>query len=353
MNEIQVIGTHNSYHREISKPEQDAYEQLIRQPGDYSQFLAYTHAPFATQFNRQHVRGGELDLWPDPKGGLYADPLVREKLGLGPLPDPAWRRPGTKVIHTADFDYNPSCVLFTQCLREIRRWSRAHRGHVPLLFMLEFKQSDIRAVKLGGVLSPPWGRAALNTVDREIRSVFGAGELITPDDVRRRGLTLERSVLERGWPTLERARGKVAFLMDNDPGAIRDAYTAGRPNLEGRAIFTNSRPGLRDAAFIKRNEPTGANLAHIRRLVRRGYLVRTRSDVPLQTVLKGDAAQRDAALASGAQLVSTDFPAPGMTARYGSTYVARLPGGATARCNPVNAPRGCRDSRLERRAARK
>ena len=182
MNELQVVGTHNSYHREISPVEQHAYEQLIGQPGDYAQYLAYTHVPLLTQLEEQHVRGGELDLWPDPQGGLYADPLVREKLGLGPLPDPAWRTAGIKVLHSADFDYNPSCIRFTTCLRQIRAWSRAHPRHVPLLYMLELKQSDIRAVSHGGVFAPSWDRPALDTMDLEIRSVFSDEELITADD---------------------------------------------------------------------------------------------------------------------------------------------------------------------------
>ncbi len=171
--------------------------------------------------------------------------------------------------------------------------------------------------------------------------------MITPDDIRRRGLTLEQSVLRHGWPSLDRSRGKVAFLLDNDPGPIRDAYRAGRPNLEGRVLFTNSRRGLQDAAFIKRNEPRNENTAQIQELVRAGYLVRTRSDVPLTTILDGDLTQLAAALESGAQVVSTDFPVPGMAARYGSDFVAQLPTGGVARCNPVNARRSCRDSQLE------
>ena len=97
-----------------------------------------------------------------------------------------------------------------------------------------------------------------------------------------------------------------------------------------------------------RNEPRGANTAQIQQLVRDGYLVRTRSDVPLATVTSGDTSMLDAALASGAQLISTDFPEVGMSARYDSDFVAQLPEGGTARCNPVNAPRRCRDDRLER-----
>ena len=40
----------------------------------------------------------------------------------------------------------------------------------------------------------------------------------------------------------------------------------------------------------------------------------------------------DAAFASGAQIVSTDFEEPGNG--YGTSYVVRLPGGGVARATP-------------------
>jgi hypothetical protein len=91
----------------------------------------------------------------------------------------------------------------------------------------------------------------------------------------------------------------------------------------------------------------GANKSRIQDLVDAGYLVRTRSDLPLSTVTSGDTSMLEAALESGAHLVSTDFPEVGMSARYGSDFVARFPDGNTVRCNPINAPRNCRDDRLE------
>jgi len=289
MNELQVIGTHNSYKRETTEAEQAKYDELISTPGDYDEFLLYSHASLPNQLGRQGMRGLELDLFADPQGGLYANPLVRQRLDLGPLPDPAWRLPGTKVLHIADFDYNTTCVQFTTCLQQIKAWSDRNLGHVPLLVMLELKGSDRRAVAQGGVQAPPWDGPALDALDAEIRSVFGERDMITPDDVGRRGLTLEESVLRDGWPSLASARGQVAFLMDNDPGPSSEAYLAGRPNLEGRVLFTNSRAGRQDAAFVKRNDPEGANTAGIADLVRKGYLVRTRSDVPLRTVTADDA----------------------------------------------------------------
>jgi hypothetical protein len=347
INELQVVGTHNSYKREISEREQAAYDAAINTPGDYDAFLAYSHATLPRQFARQNVRGLELDLFGDPRGGLYASPLIRTAVGLGPLADPPWRVPGIKVLHIADVDYRTTCVQLLTCLTQVRAWSQAHPDHVPIPIMLELKRSDARIVAAGGVVAPAWDAAALDALDAEIRSIFAPDEMITPDDVRRSGRTLEQSVLRDGWPKLRDSRGKVMFLLDNDPGAIRDAYIAGRPNLEGRVLFTNARPGLDDAAFIKRNEPRAANTAQIADLVRRGYYVRTRTDVPLATVTANDTSMLDAALASGAQLISTDFPQVGMSARYDSDFVAELPDGGPVRCNPVNAPRSCRDEFLE------
>jgi Phosphoinositide phospholipase C, Ca2+-dependent len=348
MNEIQVIGTHNCYHRELSKAEVAAHDAIYGGLPVYENFRAYSHASLPNQLSRQGARGLELDLFPDPAGGLYANPLLRQRLAAGPLTDPEWYRPGIKVLHIADLDYKTTCVRLVTCLSLVRRWSRANPRHVPLLVLLELQATDIVAGALGGVQVPPWDGAALDTLDAEIRSVFRPSQLITPDDVRRRGLTLEQSVLRRGWPALRAARGRVMFLMDNDPGVVSAAYTAGRPSLQGRVLFTNSRPGSPDAAFVKRNEPTDANLEQIQALVGAGYVVRTRSDEPLGTVLSGDETRLRAALASGAQLVSTDFPEVGMSARYDRDYVVGLPEGGPARCNPVILPPGCRSRTLER-----
>ena len=74
--------------------------------------------------------------------------------------------------------------------------------------------------------------------------------------------------------------------------------------------------------------------------MRRGYLVRTRADADTVEARTGDTTRRDAALASGAQWVSTDYPAPGTADRFGTDYVVSLPGDAIVRCNPVSAPGG-------------
>lgn len=334
LNQMQVVGSHNSYHRELSPNEQKV--QLQQNPGSVD--LWYSHAPITQQLEDQNVRSLELDLFPDPQGGLYTYPLIRKLTGQGPLTDPAMAQPGIKVMHIPDFDYNTNCDTFVLCLRQVKTWSDQHPNHVPIAINLELKQSDPNVVAAGGVKAPPWDAANLDSVDTEIRSVFSADELLSPDDVRKPRLTLEQSVLTKGWPTLSSVRGQVMFYFDNGgPGEIRDIYTAGKPNLEGRAVFTRGPEGAPDAAVTEVNDPRGANEAEIQRLVTKGYLVRTRSDEPMATIRDKDYTRLGIGLASGAQWVTTDFPVAGMAARYDSDFVAKLPGHTPVRCNPVTA----------------
>jgi hypothetical protein len=141
-------------------------------------------------------------------------------------------------------------------------------------------------------------------------------------------------VLHGEWPTLANARGKVIFLMDQRP--VGPVYLENHPALRGRLIFTNAVPGQADAAFTEENEGSQETIAA---LVRKGYLVRTRTDADTKQARSNDTARREIALASGAQFLSTDYPKSEPS--QWTPYSVALPGDAVARCNPVNAPPSC------------
>jgi hypothetical protein len=107
-------------------------------------------------------------------------------------------------------------------------------------------------------------------------------------------------------------------------------------------LFTNATPGRADAAFVEAND---ASEAEIEALVRKGYLVRTRSDADTIAGRTNDTRRRDQVLASGAQMVSTDYPAF-EPARW-TGYSVALPGGLPVRCNPIVAPSTCVSADLE------
>ncbi len=342
LNEVQVLGTHNSYH---VQPQPQLLNLLVLFDPSLAA-LEYTHAPLDEQLSTQGIRQIELDLFADPDGGLYARRGGLILLGQDPNTGiPALLEPGHKVLHVQDVDFETRCLTFVECLRIVKRWSDRHRGHLPIMILVEVKDDPIPdPVNLGFVVPIPFGPAELDRVDEEIRSVFPRDRLITPDDVRRGRPTLDEAVRTLGWPRLGRARSKVLFALDNG-GQKRADYLAGHPALEGRILFTDAEPGDPDAGFVKANDPL-ADPGRIPDLVAAGYIVRTRADADTVQARTGDTTQRDAALASGAQFVSTDYPVPNPA--FGTGYAVAIPGGAPARCNPVNAPPGCRSAALER-----
>lgn len=347
INQIQVVGSHNSYHLRASQAEYEVRQAIA--PA-FNIGLDYEHPALGVQFDAQRVRQIELDIAADPAGGLYSTPLIREAAGEGPLP-PADKAimdaPGIKVIHAQDVDYRSNCLTLKICLQNVKTWSDAHPDHAPIAILLELKDDAIPVVPSPPAVMPiPWTSANMGTIDSDIASVFAPTDLVTPDDVKGGYATVNAGAMAGNWPTLGDARGKVMFLMDNG-GTKRTEYLAIHPGLAGAPIFTNSTPGQADAAFIKVNTPTGDNLASIQQLVADGYMVRTRADADTLEARSGDTAPRTAAFASGAQWVSTDYPGAGSAALLGSTYSVELPGGVTARCNPVNAPETCIDSVLD------
>lgn len=340
LNEIQVIGTHNSFHEAAP---QDEYDQLAALNAEQAAQRTYTHPPLTTQLDEQQVRQLELDVFADAQGGLYSSPALRAP-DAGPL-DPAMDEPGTKVLHEQDVDYHSVCPTLVACLTEVEAWSDANPDHVPVAINIQFKDGPLIFPVDGQAVPEKWTTEAMDGLDEEIRSVFEPEDLITPDDVRGDAATLEEAVLADGWPTLGESRGKVMFLMIN-PEPYRSIYLEGHPNLEGRVLFTNAEPGQPDASYVGLDDPL-ADGARIAELVEQGYLVRTRADANDVEATANDTARLDAALASGAQWISTDYPGPDGAERLGSEYVAQLPGFLAARCNPVAAPDGCTDEGIE------
>lgn len=296
MNQIQVVGTHNSYHRR--PPHLEGIAAINSEARDWD----YEHAPLDTQLDRG-VRSFELDLHNTPEG---------------------WR-----IFHVPILDSESTCRMLTDCLGVVKAWSDAHPGHVPVSFLLEHK--DEGPLLDPGSISMP-GAADLDRLDADIRAVFPPDRLITPDDVRGGFATLEEAVLKRGWPSLDSVRGRVFFIF-HETTELRDLYAAGRPSLQGRAMFVNSEPGRPDAAAMVRDNPDNPETPE---LVRKGYWVRATAGGPGKRGLEAAQARRDRALACGAQIVSTDYPPGEPHAPTGFTL--SLPDGAPARWNPVNPP---------------
>lgn len=298
MNQIQVIGTHNSYH---VRPDNLA---MLMQFQAEAAAWDYTHPPLDVQLDRG-VRNFELDLF---------HAVV-----------------GFEVYHVPHFDEETTCRRLEDCLATIRAWSDAHPQHVPISIHLEFK---VREAALANPPTLPLDAAMFERLDAVVREAFG-DTLLTPDEIRGDYPTLREAILERGWPLLDEVRGRVMVLLHN-PGELRDIYTADHPTLEGRPLFVRSEPDRPDAALLVMDNPSDERIPD---LVRQGFWIRTRTDSGLRQAIENDTTRRDRAFASGAHALTTDFP---MGSEHPDTgYVVQFEDGGPARCNPVNFEGEC------------
>jgi len=106
-----------------------------------------------------------------------------------------------------------------------------------------------------------------------------------------------------------------------------------------RPMFTSAPEGHPAAAIMILNDPVG-QFDEIQRLVRAGYMVRTRADADTREARENDTRRRAAAFASGAQAVSTDYYLP--ATHFGNEYQVSLP--QPVQCNPITAPANCQVS---------
>ncbi|HEV8067173.1 MAG TPA: Ca2+-dependent phosphoinositide-specific phospholipase C [Planctomycetaceae bacterium] len=300
INQLQFIGTHNSYHvRDPAKPNKNF--------PDWN----YSHAPLDVELERG-VRSFELDL--------------------------QYRKGEFQVFHVATLDEGSTCRTLKEGLETVRKWSDAHPRHLPISFLFELKQEGPR---FDSTITIP-DRAALDQLDGVLRSVFPPERTITPDDVRGSAATLREAVQKSGWPTLAAARGKVFYIL-HDEKIERELYTRDHPSLRGRVMFVRSDESREDAAALVMDNPRDKDIP---RLVKAGYFIRTRADSGLRTKGPRPLARRDAAFASGAQIVSTDFPSG--EAQNATGFVVEFEHAAPARINPINGPEGLRGQTLGR-----
>ncbi|MFT3924836.1 MAG: Ca2+-dependent phosphoinositide-specific phospholipase C [Myxococcales bacterium] len=273
LDQLQLKGSHNSYHQ--------APRMALAKGWRYS------HLPLRKQLETQGVRQIELDV----------------------------RYSGGQVVvgHLPIVDGRSSCRTLAACLQQVKAWSDENPSHLPLFVFLEPKE-HITPSNLDG---------RLEVLDQTIAKVFPRSSLLTPRDVAGEERTLKEAVQAHGWPSLESTRGKVVFVLFGRKNHTR-AYGEGRPRLEGRLMFAAGRPQDPYAVFASCDDPV-AEKAEIAAALDQGMLVRTRAD----SDLRRDRNRRDAALASGAHFIGSDFVDPK------SNWLA-LGERAPARCNPLS-----------------
>ena len=141
--------------------------------------------------------------------------------------------------------------------------------------------------------------------------------------------TLESAVINQNWPLLKDAKGKFIFILD-ETGAKIDTYVKGHPSLAKRVLFTNSKPGTPEAAIMILNN---AKKDSISSMVKKGYIVRTRADADTREARENDRSSFEAASASGAQIITTDYYRK--STHFKSDYIVSFDDNKYIRANPL------------------
>ena len=293
INQIQFVGSHNSY--KLAMP--GLYQTVLGLvDADAALALDYQHMPLHDQLNLG-LRKLELDVFYQPQSQSFP------------------------VGHVQVIDMNSHCPTLRTCLAQLLQWSDAHPEHAPIWIGFNAKDQQI-----GWLPDPaPFDVRAFAAMDAVLEEMLGS-RLIRPGDVKPQGARAPN------WPTLNDARGKFLLILD-EGGQKREMYLEG---WRQRPMFTTVGPEHPAAAVMIVNDPL-RDFERIRALVRDGYMVRTRADANTVEARVNDTNRRQAAFASGAQAVSTDYYSPSNP--FGNNYRVWIVGGV--RCNPVAGPLVC------------
>ncbi|MCB1685946.1 MAG: Ca2+-dependent phosphoinositide-specific phospholipase C [Pseudomonadales bacterium] len=331
MNQIQVLGSHNSYKKMMRA---DAFAELQAGNPEVAATLEYGH-PSLTEQLELGLRKLELDVFYDPQGTLF--PAAQPGNGPHSL---------FPVLHVQNLDDQSNCVNLLVCLDEIRAWSEANPDHLPLFLSINAKDD---VIDRPGFLHPlPFAEDAWLALDAELRSALGpgasdsgaAGPGMSPEP--RSLLITPAEVFADGglrWPELDAARGRILVVLD-ESGEKLASYSS---RWRERAMFANLPEDHPGAAILIVNDPIN-DYGRIQRLVLAGFIVRTRADADTREARSGETLRRTRAFASGAQLISTDYYLP--AEHFGTGYVVAITGGA--RCNPLLTATGCTINKVPR-----
>ncbi|KPH11911.1 phosphatidylinositol-specific phospholipase C1-like protein [Chryseobacterium sp. ERMR1:04] len=324
INEIQVIGSHNSYKKAILP---EVYSYLSKKDSmNFLPRIQYEHIPIPQQLDLG-LRNLEIDVYADSKGGKYAHPKILDLVKTTQPFDPEgkMKKPGYKMIHITDIDYQTWYYTLEDCLKDLKKWSDAHPDHDPVFITLEPKDGEPNTF---GTEPEHYTSQLFDDLDNELKKYLGKNKIITPDEIRGSYNTLNEAVLKKNWPKVKDAKGKFFFVLDNN-SENRDLYMKDHPSLKGRMVFTNSTPGTPESAVLFRNDPS----PEINALVKQGYIIRTRADADTMEARKEDYSRFEKAKESGAQVITTDYYLPSKL--FKSNYTISFDNNTYERKNPV------------------
>jgi len=311
LNQYKILASHNSYKKHPNSKVIKFLSKFKKQLGASNdpEQMDYGHVSLPEQFDNYNIRGIEIDVNYDPKGGLYRKRKVNKLIfGLKQkIKDPIMKELGFKVLHIADVDYETNYLTFKQVLNELKTWSLANPNHTPIFVNIEskgFNPGDESGFLrfLGFKRALQFNAQAFSDLDKEILEILPADKIFKPADLKANYSNIKERLTNEGWPLLSDCLGKIIFILEGNNQNLYEQIGMNRP------MFVYNPPNGDNTAFVVKNDPIG-NEKEIEVLTQK-YIVRTRSDAGTLEARANDYTRLNAAIQSGAQIISTDYYKP-------------------------------------------
>jgi hypothetical protein len=143
---------------------------------------------------------------------------------------------------------------------------------------------------------------AFQDLDKEILEILPADKIFKPADLKGSYSSIKERLNTEGWPLLSTCLGKIIFILEGNNQNLYEQSGVNRP------MFVYNPPNCDNTAFVVKNDPIG-NEQEIELLTQK-YIVRTRSDAGTLEARANDYKRFNAAIKSGAQIISTDYYKP-------------------------------------------
>lgn len=306
MNQIKVLASHNSYKVAPTARTMKFIEKFKRFLGEDNQpfQLAYSHVSLRDQFSKFNIRGIELDVYNDPEGGHFFKHKLNFFIPKQKIKDAAYeamKKPGFKIIHIPDIDYQTHYLTLESALLELNGWSMENPSHAPIFVNIELKSRAMGDESkilnwLGFPKAIPFTSQAFHQMDSLFKSTLKT--LYSPSAFIHGEASMQERLKNQGWPLLQDIRGRIFVIIQ---GKGSDQF----PTFGSAFKYGNEQDS--NCIFLLRDNPKDVNVLQ---MLSERFMIRTRTDAGTIEARKNDFSRLKEALQSKAQILSTDYYIP-------------------------------------------
>jgi len=278
LNEIAILGTHNSYQRLATAETRFAmniidtitFKKLGLNTFDFEMDTL-------TEQLEMGVRNVEIDI-----ETLDKDNKIE-----------------FKVTHNSFVDNASSAYDFTKALQEIKMWSDNNPRHIPVIIIVEPKSF---VIEINGMKK--FSLEYAKELDKIVGDTLG-DSLLTPEDMLRDYQSFKEMRENDDWISLKEAQGKILVLLHDCD--VTESYIALDETIKTQKMFPMLRYDDRNesyTSFILENDAFRANERKAENIDESNLIVRTRADVyPEYSDERYEVIET-----CGSQIITTDFP---------------------------------------------